>query len=505
VADLSNTQVQVASTGEVLTAPAILNRQLSLLKFIPTSLWAAILDGTSTTSVSTYIQEALDEAEARGGAEILVEEGTYRITKTLLVPSNTVLRGKGAKSIIKTLTGSWSVATTRGGYEYCMFINKNYSAASLTDTDIGLHGVTLDNQNLNGAGHGWLMRMVTRPWVRDSIIKNAASAVAFLATKDSLIEGSYAENLSNCGFDHWDGFLNAKVIGCTVRGANDQGIQFTATGTAYEDRTSNTALVMGCSVYNVVNSNRATPYSSAIIANCVDTGSSNFYMLSIGNYIETCDNGIVFGGGGGWHQSINDTIKLATEAPFLVQDEGSSRVPAACVIDGLTLINCDHASANIALIAIGGGARHTIRNVKIENPGSLSWDYQLWLASGTSSCTVDPIVGPAGGTGRILNSGTSNTVNAFASPYIVAGSDGSGAYTDLFAPGLTYRARVRDAGSLSFNGSIQASTTLNATTDISLGSSGLIVFGAGSGYWIQKLGADCYWREPSGPSIIKMN
>lgn len=511
LADLSNTQVQVAATGEALTAPAIMNRQLSLLKFIPTALWAAILDGTSTTSVSTYIQEALDEAVARGGAEILVDEGVYRTDRHLYIGSKTKLKGKGARSIIKTITGSWTPtgALSTGLFTNVMFANKNFLASALTDEDIILEDMTLDHNGLSyGDGHIWAMRYVDKPQRRFARFLNGGSATPALACRDSLVIGCHAYNMGASYYDHWDGVGYSKVIGSTGRNPSgrgiQQGIQFTGTATDYADRTSSVSLSMGNQIYGC----RGTGYGSgdtaaAIIANCADPGSYNRNFKSVGDFVEDADIGLVFGGKGGEHECVGLTLKNVTTVPVLIQDEGSSEVPSNCFIDGVHMIDCAHSVANPAMVSVGGGSRHTIRGLKFTNGSGSS---HVWLASATSNCTVDPIDGAAPSGTAVINSGTSNTVNAWNThPHVIAGSDGSGAYTDFFAPAHSYRARVRDAGSLSFNGSIQASTTLNATTDISLGSSGLIVFGAGSGYWIQKLGADCYWREPSGPSITKMN
>lgn len=44
----------------------------NVLEYIPENLWAGILDNTTTTDVSTYVQEAIDALEASGGGTLFV-------------------------------------------------------------------------------------------------------------------------------------------------------------------------------------------------------------------------------------------------------------------------------------------------------------------------------------------------------------------------------------------------------------------------------------------------
>lgn len=506
--DLSNTQTQAAATAEILALPYIMNRELTLLKFIPYAQHAAILAGTSTVSHSTYIQEAFDEAQARGGAEILVEEGVFRSGTTLYVPSKTKLKGRGAGSIIRSLS-TWAASGILAGglYNNVMFANKNFLATALTDTDIILEDVTLDHNGVAyGDGHIWAMRYVDKPQRRFARFLNGGSATPSLACRDSLIIGCHAYNMGASYYDHWDGTGYQKVIGSTGRNPSgrgiQQGIQFTATGTNYEDRTTSVSLSMGNQIYGC----RGTGYGSgdtaaAIIANGVDVGSFNYNFKSIGDYVEDADIGLVFGGKGGQHEATNITLKNVTTVPILIQDEGTNEAPSNCVVDGAHMINCAYTVANPAFVSIGGGAGHTIKGLKFT---TCTGSTHVWMATATSNIKLHPI-DLATGSAVINNTGTNNTIHSYGgSTLLTTGNDGS-AYTDLYAPGMTYRLRVRDAGSLSINGSFLASTTVNATTDMSLGSSGLIVFGSGSGYWLQRLGSHVYWREPVGPTIIQLD
>jgi hypothetical protein len=94
-----------AGTGAVdETVQNKLRESVSVLDFIPTALHAAILDGTSTTDVSSYIQAAID---SRAQLEVYIPAGTYCIASTLLVDVDTAskysvnFRGVGLGSHLK--------------------------------------------------------------------------------------------------------------------------------------------------------------------------------------------------------------------------------------------------------------------------------------------------------------------------------------------------------------------------------------------------------------------
>src|SRR5690606_31151212 len=74
-----------------------------------------------TSKNSTVIQAALDFAEARGGGIVYVPAGTYDITSTVRVPSNTDLIGQG-NVVFKRMSNSVSFVLSNksdgvtGGY-----------------------------------------------------------------------------------------------------------------------------------------------------------------------------------------------------------------------------------------------------------------------------------------------------------------------------------------------------------------------------------------------------
>lgn len=505
--DLSNTAFQAASTAQSLSLPTTYNREITVTKFIPSSLHAAIFARTSTTNVATYIQAALDELESRGGGRLLFEEGRYCISTNLRIPSKVHLQGKGAGStIIKANVSGWTNhASITGAFagSNLLMMNKNWTASSLTDTDISIDGMTLDSTGNGGAAHNFLMRYVDRVNTTHCKFIGGGNGTAFLACRDTLVAHCHAQDVGNCFYDHWDGAGYAKVIGCTGRNSPAQGILFTATSTDYVTRTSTNVIAIGNHLYNVKDS--VSSNACALLVNSLTSASRTYSAHFADNFVENCDIGIGFIGGGGNHTSTGDHIKDCSKVGVLVGDDGTGQAPKDVAIRSLMVTDCYATGGNPAVISVGSTSQRVhLRDISFG--GTAVPAVHVWFGSSTSGCTVDQISGIAASTTSINNqAGSANTVLSYGgSSLLVTGNDGS-AYTDLFAPGMTYRARVRDAGSLSFNGSIQSSTTINATTDMSLGSSGLIVFGSGSGYWLQRLGTHVYWREPVGPTLIQLD
>ena len=463
--DLSTTTLQPAAGAEIQAASLHLNRQLTLLKFIPYALHEDILDHTSTTDVAAYIQEAMDEIEARGGGQVTVEDGLYRIATNIYVPSRLKLMGMGARSIIKSLSGSWAASGKMatgsgnaycgdGSYRFCMFANKNMDASSLTDEDIILEDVTLDHDGVSyGAGHNWVMRMVDRPQRRFARFLNGGSACPSIATRDSLTLGCHAYNMGGSYFDHWDGFGFAKVIGCTGRNPAgrgiQQGIQFTGMGGYAEARDSLTALSMGNQIYGV----RGTGYgpgnlAAALIANGLGAGSSVSSFKSVGDYIEDADIGLVLSGVGGAHECDGLTLKNVTTAPVVIQTDAGT--PSNCKIGSIHFIGCTHVGGVAGLVQVEGGSNHSIRGLTIDGG---TYSRQVWLGGSVSTTTVHPVDGASGSVTGVDDFGSGNLVRSYGvsgGPYLalsggtvsggvsVVGALTAGAASDILLTGRQY-------------------------------------------------------------------
>ena len=368
--------------------------------------------GVDPTGVSDSTAGLQAFLTAAAGKRARLPAGTYMINQGLVIQANTYLEGDGDVTVIKA--NPTFIGTNGGTYatQTCQMIrNTNFAASSLTDSDITISGITFDwgSVTISGGGaHCIAMRYVDRVNVINCRSINGENLTALLACRDTFTYGCRVSAASNCGLDHWDASGNCVVAFCTVRnpGSNSQqGIQFTGTGSFFEDLSSVDCLVMGCSVYGV---RAATGSASAIISNANDPGSSTYRFRSIGNLIDDCDIGVVFSGVGGQHLSMGDTLRNVTKLPVFLQNDGAG-APNYCRVVDAHLIDCNHLAGNIALLQVSG-ASHTIKGLKVTNTGAVAYQKLAWLTSSSSDCILEIEAGASGIGGRVQNDGTNNVV-----------------------------------------------------------------------------------------------
>jgi hypothetical protein len=380
--------------------------------------------GNGTTDDTTAIQAAATACRVAGGGRLYFPAGTYIINQSILIGSNTFAYGDGDVSVIKAKQVGF--IGTAVGLNCYLFRNYNWSVTALTDNDIIVQDLKFDYGTVTifgGGAHCIAMRYVDRVIVDRVTSEKGENCTAFLACRDTWTNDSIANLATNCGFDHWDGAAEAHVTNCTVRGlagTSAQGIQFTGTGTALEDRDSRDILVEGCSVYDI---NQPSGFASGIIANANDAGSTVRNARFVNNNVVSCDNGIVVAGNGGGHMIIGNKIRLSTQCAILLQDEGSGRVPSDVTIINNDFNACDASVGGVALIAVGGGAGHFIAHNR-GNGGT--YNYWCWLASGATQATVIDNVIPNGTLGTVLNQGgATNRIRAVSSVLPALGDYGS--------------------------------------------------------------------------------
>jgi hypothetical protein len=401
-----------ASVGFIQAGTGAVARtvQAKLREVVDAADFGVTADGT--TDDLANLQKALDYLGGIGGGELRLPKGTIVISQAALVWSNTKIVGKGPGASIIKARQSGGFVGTNAGLTCFLLRNKNYSAGSLTDANITVESVGFDYGTVTvvgGGAHMIAMRYVDGVTVRNCYGTKGENVTAFLACRDTHVENCEGYNVLNCYFDHWDGGGTAKVIGCI--GRNDpgeeiaQGIQFTGTGSALENRTSLDCYVTGCYLEGV---RGAAGQASAIIANANDADSATFRMISIGNTVKDSDNGLVYEGEGGQHISIGDTLVEVDQLPIFLQT-GNSDSPDNCRVINPHLIDCDHAPANIGMISVAGTG-HSIRGVKVTNTGAAAYGSIGYLTAAASNCIFEIESAATGGAARIIDSGSSNTL-----------------------------------------------------------------------------------------------
>jgi len=393
-------------TGAVSrTVQARLRDHVSVLDFIPVALHADIAAGSSVTAVQSYFAAC---ALAHQGKDIFVPAGTYMFTQGFGLYSRQSLIGE-AGTKIEALTASW-VGTTgvTGTAPFVWNITNN--TTTLTDKDISVENIEFDYDTvvvIGGGAHAIRFRAVDRPRVINCRFTGGENATAFLACRDTLVDECEAYDVINCFYDHWDGAISGTVRNCIGRNTVDmaQGIQFTGTGSALEDRNSYLFLAEGNRLFGVRGS---TGQASAIIFNANDAGSTVSRCISSNNYIEDADLGIVFQGTVGHNLSINDTLKGVDICPVLLVADGSG-APSYSRVENPHLIDCDHDVASVAMVSITGTGNE-VTGVKVTNTGAAAYAYIATIVAAAASCRVEIENAASGTSGRVVNASTTSHV-----------------------------------------------------------------------------------------------
>ena len=56
---------------------------INILDFIPQTLHRALREGTITTNLSPFLQDALDALKRKGGSTLFLPAGIYRLSRTV--------------------------------------------------------------------------------------------------------------------------------------------------------------------------------------------------------------------------------------------------------------------------------------------------------------------------------------------------------------------------------------------------------------------------------------
>jgi hypothetical protein len=242
--------------------------------------------GDGVTDDAAAIQAAA--TTAAGGILYFPPDGTYLVGAPTYVASDTTVIAHSARIVPSpTITSLPASANPALGSSLgaVLFTNVNWQATALTDHDIRFLGGQFGP--LSGARlgcHGIFLRMVERAHVAEARFQLLNDAVAFLACRNTLIENCYAEDLSNCAYDHWDGPADATVRDCEVRGGQSgpsaNGVLFNidSTVTGFSSGVASNVLVDNVRVYGCVNAVQISPIiashalKNATVSNCYVSG-----------------------------------------------------------------------------------------------------------------------------------------------------------------------------------------------------------------------------------------
>lgn len=367
--------------------------------------------GDGVADDTDAVQRIFDLHRASGERGEVRGMRRYRVRRSVIGGSGLRLTGGGTFATDSAIFVGAAVSN-----DCALFRNFNSlrtGAPAQTDSVIEIEGFNFDYGGMTGIAGGGLhaiaLSYVQRFRIASTYCKDGENAVALRGCKDGKVENNDALNQHNAYYDCWEGSGNIKITKNTGRcthGDINQGIQVTGTGTALEDLTS-----LECSIEDntIIGVRKSNGQASALIVNANDAGSKTLRVKSAGNLIKNCDLGIVCEGAGGQHTFDSDTLEGVTGLPIFFQLKNGA-APANVRVLFPTLINCGHATANIAMIALAGVGNEII-GLKVINDASPLYQRVAWFTCAAIGCNLEINDAPNGTLGaayRIWDQGVGN-------------------------------------------------------------------------------------------------
>tara|TARA_R110002124_G_scaffold186721_1_gene354174 strand:- start:197 stop:1939 length:1743 start_codon:yes stop_codon:yes gene_type:complete len=285
--------VQNGVTGQTVSqSPAQLGN--ALLNDALGNQWALVGSGSGCDPLAfgaiSGVESTLSIQAAANSTKMLSfsPDAIYVINRGIIVKSGTLVSGNNS-----TLKADAAYANTLP-LKY-MIYNENHASETIIDKDITVENLNFDYDTItSGDGyHALYLRSVLRPICTLSTFNNGSNGTAFLKCSAGIVSHNKAFNVRNCGFDMWDSSSDGQMISNYVdsNGSGNQGIQYTADGTAGIG-TSSRALI----AFNTVNGVAADPGVSGIIINSLAIGSAVVAADIIYNVVSDCQISIVANG-----------------------------------------------------------------------------------------------------------------------------------------------------------------------------------------------------------------
>lgn len=139
-----------------------LSTVLNLFDFIPVEKHDAIVNFTSTEDLSSYVQAAIDSANAMGGATIHCPAGQYYLN--VKTKPNVILVGARGPSVRRAMPWAFSVSANPGSTRFRNFANDwiissaTASQSDVTSRSFGIIGIDFDAKDATNSTGGVRLR-----------------------------------------------------------------------------------------------------------------------------------------------------------------------------------------------------------------------------------------------------------------------------------------------------------------------------------------------------------
>jgi hypothetical protein len=356
--------------------------------------------GDGSVDNTSFIQEAADKIDSRGGGIMLIPEGTF-VSGQVTLPSNITIRGEGFGSIVKL-----KAATNAP-----LFINKSGSTGS--ESNITIENLKIDgnkaNQTALQEGTGIKLLKVPRVTLRNLWIVDTEGHGIHLNNSGATIEGQV---IADCIIED-TGSSAVGTFGSCVAVTNGTNLSISNVK-CYDS--AKAAFRLSGTGYTITNSHgircgngglvpEASSFSDSTISNCVftdnGTNPNNDGIRLVGATNITVNGGVCSGNYGAGLMILNGCKQITVNGGIYKNNGKHADAPAATEgRDGITIKDNGTACTDITIT----GARC------YDDQGSPTQDYGISIQGAADFVTIEGNVLRGNQTGPLRNASTAGTV-----------------------------------------------------------------------------------------------
>jgi len=202
-------------------------------------------DPSGAADSAAAIQAAINALPAEGGTVVLAQPGTYKITTTLTLKSNTSF--SCAPGVTITMDGPNWVQNYQYQPLHSAIQNFNFLVPTIIDENISVSGCRF-TQNFAAPFNVHFISFKNARNVRVSgnyfLATGAGDGVSFRGSDNVTTDNNYMYGAANTCWDHWEGSTNIKVVNNTCIDAHTVGSYITGTGSSFVGNGSISATTM---------------------------------------------------------------------------------------------------------------------------------------------------------------------------------------------------------------------------------------------------------------------
>ena len=367
--------------------------------------------GDGVTDDTAAIQLALDSSRV-----VHFPPGDYRVSTTLLIPSNTTITGSGyrsrvfAPSTFAPINLPWA-----GGFLPVLFGNSGIATSS-PNTHIEISGLYMDSSAYTGGMHNVHFRNTQHCHTHHCTFSGGSDATAHTLCTNFMVTNNFAFGQGNCCYDQWEGCnhgLVADNVGYVTFG---YGMLLTGDTSLNTTMTSTNVSFIGNIIIGPNN-------GSGSVGVWLQSGSnlaSNCYNCRVeGNYVQGFQVGYRATGGGN-HTISGNHASNCPAGGIILSAEVIGNYAQNCAVSANILINCGNAASAPILVQQGSSNNSITGNIT----GATTSTYAAILDAGTVGNVLSGNAFVAGSSGYVSNASSTNNASNTQTGY-----SGQGTFT----------------------------------------------------------------------------